>query len=251
MKNLIILSLSAMLATPAMAVFVEHDFDAFPDGALDQTPPAGEIGWNDGSTGTAGALDIIADPTGSGRGQVVRMTATTAGQEFGRTGNGGAGNVNRNAEGELWFGFDMYVADQTGFDSGFVWRLALKRGTGADVVLLDGFWNSIRIRSPLKNVNHILSEGWHQIRIKNDYDATNIVELFVDGSLLEVSTATNGQAENAGAKAQRLYLERQDRGGNFAGFALFDNIWGGNEIPEPATLVLLGLGTLFLTRRKA
>jgi len=258
MKYLGIVAILAMLASPAMAVYVMHDLDAYTVGQPLSQASGAFINGDD----TTGVLDIIADPTGSGRGNVCQVTgAASTGRKDARTGNGGAGNVTR-LNGMLYSGMDVYMPDPAVGAGNNVWDFSLLRGTLAIVTHLIGSPTGGYPRDPYIESGgsaFAFTPGWNSLVVENycNADGTDAyVNVYVNGNLtnhITPSTAGYGiwpdQASNPGAKAQVLQLAGTPR--EDGGDLLIDNIWGGNElVPEPATLGLLLLGLPFLRRRR-
>lgn len=216
---------SISLATPI--AIVNGDFEA--DAADNVAPPSG---WTDNSS-SASFWTGIADETGnptqaewdSAPGSLGSYILTTARQS--------AGVGSQPIDGQLIqvvdlsaFGADIDLGGQT-LNVDFIWASDDSRDTGA--FSLHFFDSTDGSGTELGSYSVALDDG-------DGYSFTGWIEETV-GGLVPVS-----------ARSVMLQIDTTRTGGSETNIWI-DNI-AGNMVPEPATMVLLGLGSLLGLRRK-
>ncbi len=93
---------------------------------------------------------------------------------------------------------------------------------------------------------HEMGGGFHTLRVEHPGGGADTVDIFYDGGLvadnftMSAGSASNGQA--------RLFFGNS--GALSSGQAVYDYIGINQEIPEPASMALLGMGAMCLLRRR-
>ncbi|MBI2827278.1 MAG: PEP-CTERM sorting domain-containing protein [Planctomycetia bacterium] len=240
----------ASCAAPALATINPEYFDPV-NGYVAGTPLSDY--WTDGADDTTGVLDIVS--VGGAHDLAVELTADgpADGSAFPANsalylGWGGPGR----ASNKLWFAADVEKGSGT---SGFIWQLSFARGNGANILTLDGGIDTFRLKTlggTLNTGTFSLHNGWNQIGVLNDIGANPNTILYLDGVQVAALNVGSGPLTSGSTAVDQVNLTRQARGGPgdpFVATMRFDNIITANEnilVPEPATFVLLGVGTLAL-----
>ncbi|MHC4231336.1 MAG: PEP-CTERM sorting domain-containing protein [Planctomycetota bacterium] len=265
-RTLLVMALAAVLAASASAGTVTHDFESFTNGQVvlgnGWNSNAGWDAWwayeGNGVDGSKGATNPASNwyklVTADG------VAAPTAVGEF------------VTFESSLKFS----VGSGTGYTNAYGWNLGLisentGAGGGVDASFTrraDGFygfatvgeqawqWAGWQSHSSLGMAGVTdSSSDWIGQRVTvtmaaSGYDVLNEL-IGIDGSVL-ASALNAGQALPTLAGASTWYgkVHTQDMGAAGMTYLSMDNVVLTNEIPEPASMALLGLGALLLRRKK-
>ena len=265
-RTLLVMALAAALAASASAGIVSHDFESFTDGqAL-----LGN-GWNSNAAWDAWWAYDNGGVDGSNR-------ATNPASNWYKlvTADGVAAPTSIGDFVSVESRFKFVVGSGTGYTNKYAWNLGLisentGAGGGVDASFTrraDGFygfatvgeqpfqWAGWQSHSSLGMAGITDSaSGWIGQRVTvtkaaSGYDVLNEL-LGTDGSVL-ASALNEAQAlpTLAGASTWYAKVHTQDIGAAGMTYLSMDNVVLTNEVPEPATMALLGLGALLLRRKK-
>jgi hypothetical protein len=223
----------ALLVTPAMASFFDN-FDSYTNGEL-----VGQDGWT-GTTGIAavqndGTLKLTYDdtkkPSVEGTGHVINNFTPVTGPVITWSVDVYAGG-NTGQEGNA---FDIQLNDAAGLNFARWYG-----GYNSDTPRIDGFGQV------LPGVT-LVANQWNSLKVVIDTVAKTSTFYHNNNNLGSLAYATNQPAIGAAATQVTIGLQNASTSKNGA-YKFYDNL---SVTPEPATLGLLALGALFVSRRRA
>jgi len=238
MKRLLVMLLVGLLATPAMAAIYQSYFDS-PLYTMGQ-PLVNQDGWvSGGGTGAGTGMVVVNNYSGyNGSGAVVIRQDGTTNQE----------NVDHalNADtpaGVTTVDIDMLPGTGTGGNSWYMW--VIDNATGAQSSYWYGGINSAQARiggSVTAVPGGITSITTLRVVINIAAHSTDYYYDKHDGNGMQFLVTKTGYT---GTSADKIRLQAYGRGWTDGTTTAFDNL-----NPEPASFLLLGLGSLLTLRRR-